>query len=139
RTPPRRRSGTASCGTAGRAVAAGCSRRGRGSTRRGRPSSARALGRTPCPSSRSRRRDGRCASGTLEPMRTVAVFLLAFALAPAALAANCPTVSSGSLTVGTDNPAYPPWFGGSEGHGWKVSDPTSGEGYESAVAYAVAA
>ena len=47
-------------------------------------------------------------------------------------------VTSGKLTIGTDNPAYPPWFGGSPGHGWKVSDPYSGEGYESAVAYAVA-
>ena len=74
-------------------------------------------------------------------MRTAAVFLLALALGPAALAANCPTVHSGQLTVGTDNPAYPPWFGGSPGNGsfWKVADPTSGKGYESAVAYAVAA
>ncbi len=47
-------------------------------------------------------------------------------------------VSPGKLTIGTDNPAYPPWFGGKEGHGWKVSDPYSGKGYESAVAYAVA-
>jgi polar amino acid transport system substrate-binding protein len=53
-------------------------------------------------------------------------------------AANCPTVSSGALTIGTDNPAYPPWFGGNEGHKWKISDPYSGKGYESAVAYAVA-
>ena len=52
--------------------------------------------------------------------------------------ANCPTVSSGTLTIGTDNPAYPPWFGGNEGHKWKISDPYSGKGYESAVAYAVA-
>jgi len=68
------------------------------------------------------------------------VVLLALALAPAALAAKCPTVSSGKLTVGTDNPAYPPWFGGKppSGSPWKVSDPRSGEGYESAVAYAVA-
>jgi polar amino acid transport system substrate-binding protein len=72
-------------------------------------------------------------------MRKLVVFLLALAVAPAASAANCPTVSSGTLTVGTDNPAYPPWFGGNEGHGWKVSDPTSGKGYESAVTYAVAA
>jgi polar amino acid transport system substrate-binding protein len=42
------------------------------------------------------------------------------------------------LTVGTDNPAYPPWFGGSPGNGWKVSDPYSGKGYESAVVYALA-
>jgi polar amino acid transport system substrate-binding protein len=47
-------------------------------------------------------------------------------------------VQSGVLTVGTDNPAYPPWFGGDEKAPWKISDPTSGKGYESAVAYAVA-
>jgi polar amino acid transport system substrate-binding protein len=47
-------------------------------------------------------------------------------------------VNSGQLTVGTDNPAYPPWFGGTEKAPWKVSDPRSGQGFESAVAYAVA-
>ena len=47
-------------------------------------------------------------------------------------------VKSGQLTIGTDNPAYPPWYGGSPGHGWKISDPYSGKGYESAVAYALA-
>jgi polar amino acid transport system substrate-binding protein len=47
-------------------------------------------------------------------------------------------VKSGVLTVGTDNPAYPPWFGGNPKGTWKISDPASGEGYESAVAYAVA-
>jgi polar amino acid transport system substrate-binding protein len=45
---------------------------------------------------------------------------------------------SGTLTIGTDNPAYPPWYGGSPGHSWKVSDPYSGKGYESAAAYALA-
>jgi polar amino acid transport system substrate-binding protein len=47
-------------------------------------------------------------------------------------------VNSGQLTVATDNPAFPPWFGGNEKAPWKVSDPYSGQGYESAVAYAVA-
>jgi polar amino acid transport system substrate-binding protein len=47
-------------------------------------------------------------------------------------------VTPGQLTVGTDNPAYPPWFGGSEKAPWKISDPRSGQGFESAVAYAVA-
>ncbi len=47
-------------------------------------------------------------------------------------------VNAGQLTVGTDNPAYPPWFGGSEKSPWKVSDPRSGQGFESAVAYGVA-
>jgi polar amino acid transport system substrate-binding protein len=55
-----------------------------------------------------------------------------------ASAASCPTINAGTLTIGTDNPAYPPWFGGSEGHKWKISDPYSGKGYESAVAYTVA-
>ena len=36
----------------------------------------------------------------------------------------------GVLTVGTDSPAYEPWF--------VDNDPTNGEGYESAVAYEVA-
>ncbi len=36
----------------------------------------------------------------------------------------------GVLTVGTDSPAYEPWF--------VDDDPTNGEGFESAVAYAVA-
>ena len=47
-------------------------------------------------------------------------------------------VHPGQLTAGTDNPAFPPWFGGNEKAPWKVSDPYSGQGYESAVAYAVA-
>jgi len=47
-------------------------------------------------------------------------------------------VSDGKLTVGTDNPAYPPWFGGNQKKPWKVSDPNSGKGYESAVTYAIA-
>jgi polar amino acid transport system substrate-binding protein len=42
------------------------------------------------------------------------------------------------LTVGSDNPAFPPWFGGAEKKPWKVSNPYSGQGYESAVTYAVA-
>jgi polar amino acid transport system substrate-binding protein len=47
-------------------------------------------------------------------------------------------VKADQLTVGTDNPAFPPWFGGAEKAPWKVSNPYSGQGYESAVAYAVA-
>lgn len=50
------------------------------------------------------------------------------------------TVKSGQLTIGTDNPAYPPWFAGGElkGSKWKINDPATGKGFESAVAYAVA-
>jgi len=52
--------------------------------------------------------------------------------------ADLKLVNGRKLTVGTDNPAFPPWFGGAEKAPWKVSDPRSGEGFESAVAYAVA-
>jgi polar amino acid transport system substrate-binding protein len=46
--------------------------------------------------------------------------------AKGALALNTP----GQLTVGTDKPAYPPYY--------ENNDPTNGKGFESAVAYAVA-
>jgi polar amino acid transport system substrate-binding protein len=36
----------------------------------------------------------------------------------------------GMLTIGTDSPAYPPWF--------EDDDPSNGKGFEGAVAYAVA-
>ncbi len=52
--------------------------------------------------------------------------------------ADLKLVNGPKLTVGTDNPAFPPWFGGTPKAPWKVSNPASGEGFESAVAYAVA-
>jgi polar amino acid transport system substrate-binding protein len=48
------------------------------------------------------------------------------ACAPENLALKTP----GQLTVGTDSPAYEPWF--------SDNDPSNGKGFESAVAYAVA-
>lgn len=64
------------------------------------------------------------------------------AAAPAAgcATAGLPVTTKGLLTIGTDNPAYPPWFGGGERKGskWKINDPSTGKGYESAVAYEVA-
>lgn len=52
--------------------------------------------------------------------------------------------TAGVLTLSTDNPAYSPWFqGGNEGAevwiGDYNNDPVNGEGYEGAVAYALAA
>jgi polar amino acid transport system substrate-binding protein len=41
-----------------------------------------------------------------------------------------PLNAAGQLTIATDSPAYEPWF--------VDDDPTNGQGYESAVAYAVA-
>jgi polar amino acid transport system substrate-binding protein len=55
-------------------------------------------------------------------------------------ATSATLVSADTLTVGTSNPAYPPYFeGGAEkGSEWKINDPNTGKGFESAVAYAVA-
>ena len=49
---------------------------------------------------------------------------------PPADCAQGKTLTDGVLTVGTDSPAYDPWF--------SDNDPTNGKGFESAVAYAVA-
>lgn len=55
--------------------------------------------------------------------------------APASAGAPCAagkldTLTADVLTIGTDNPAYAPWF--------QDNKPANGKGYESAVAYAVA-
>ncbi|MDC4233955.1 ABC transporter substrate-binding protein [Actinomyces sp. B33] len=47
-----------------------------------------------------------------------------------AAAGALPTITEGKLTFATSDPAYSPWI--------LDNDPASGEGYESAVAYAVA-
>ncbi len=51
-----------------------------------------------------------------------------------------------TMAIGTDNPAFQPWFGGSGSYGdWKANpgsgtgNPASGKGYESAFSYALAA
>ena len=44
--------------------------------------------------------------------------------------ASLPTLTPGVLTIGTDDPAYTPWFDNNK--------PANGKGFESAVAYAVA-
>ena len=89
-------------------------------------------------------------------MRTIlfGAALLSLALALAATATGSPDsqvqsgscakgnldlVEDGRLLLATDNPAFPPWWGGGETRRpWKISNPYSGRGYESAVAYAVA-
>jgi polar amino acid transport system substrate-binding protein len=51
------------------------------------------------------------------------------------------TLHPGQLTIGTDNPAYYPYFQGGPGHDWTGqynNDPYTGKGFEDAVAYAVA-
>ena len=58
--------------------------------------------------------------------------------------ANLKTLTAGTLTIGTDNPAYAPYFLPRDGGNtppWDTEfsgDPTTGMGFESAMAYAVA-
>jgi len=61
----------------------------------------------------------------------IAAALLVSVTTSSALAnAALPTLTSGYLTIGTDDPAYGPWFDN--------NTPSNGKGFESAVAYAVA-
>ena len=56
-------------------------------------------------------------------------------------AAEMPTVTPGTFTIGTDNPAYPPYFEIVDPpvtDPWELGDPTTGNGFESAFAYALA-
>ena len=57
---------------------------------------------------------------------------------PGCAKADLNLIKEGQLSLATDNPAFQPWWGGAEKKPWKVSNPASGKGYESAVAYAVA-
>ncbi len=77
----------------------------------------------------------------------VAVVSTAPSVAPSATpdacaAANLTLTAPGKLTIGTDNPAYPPYYSenadGSKTAPWELGDPTNGLGFESAFAYAVA-
>jgi polar amino acid transport system substrate-binding protein len=48
-------------------------------------------------------------------------------------------VEEGKLSLATDNPAFDPWWtGGSKSKDWEINDPSTGKGYESAVAYQIA-
>jgi len=69
-------------------------------------------------------------------------------VAPSASAAltDCATnavVTPGKFTIGTDNPAYPPYFAEPAASAkptkpWQIGDPTNGNGFEAAVGYAIA-
>jgi polar amino acid transport system substrate-binding protein len=51
---------------------------------------------------------------------------------------NLELVNEGTLTIGTDNPAFPPWFQDAEGAPWDPTTEPTKQGYEAAVAYAIA-
>lgn len=77
----------------------------------------------------------------MRPTRTVAALAALALLAltacapeesdPPAAEGGLETLTEGVLTIGTSDPAYEPWM--------VDNDPTNGKGFESAVAYAVAA
>ena len=63
------------------------------------------------------------------------------AAADACAKGNLQTMTPGTLTIGTDDPAYFPYFAGGPGHDWTGkynNDPYKDKGFEDAVAYAVA-
>ena len=55
---------------------------------------------------------------------------------------NLETLTAGTLTIGADNPAFPPYFEPSDPAPadsiWELGEPTNGQGLEAATAYAVA-
>ena len=82
------------------------------------------------------------------PVATVAASVAATVAAATPTANPCDkatlaTLAAGKLTIGTDNPAYPPYFQapdtGKATAPWELGDPTDGQGFEAATAYAVAA
>jgi len=71
-----------------------------------------------------------CGSDDDEPADSAATPAATADSADACAADQLPLITSGTLTVGTDKPAFPPYF--------EDDDPTNGKGFESAVAYAIA-
>jgi len=81
------------------------------------------------------------ASAVASPGQAASAAPSAAAISASCMMGQAQTLSSGKLTIGTDNPAYPPYFATDSGtppKPWKLGDPTNGQGFESAVAYAVA-
>jgi polar amino acid transport system substrate-binding protein len=65
------------------------------------------------------------------------------AVTPTALADACAaaldTLAPGRLTVGADNPAFPPYYDPEPADpAWELGNPNNGKGFEAAVAYALA-
>jgi polar amino acid transport system substrate-binding protein len=91
-----------------------------------------------------------CADGGSSPSATAseAPPTESVSATPSEAAASCApedlaTKTPGTLTVGTDNPAFPPYFsepeeGETATDPWELGDPTNGRGFESAIAYALA-
>jgi len=92
-----------------------------------------------------------CTAGSTAPSASLAPSVAPSSAAPAESPSptadacakdSLAVVAPGKLTLGTDNPAYPPYFAenedGSKTDPWELGDPTNGKGFESAVGYAIA-
>lgn len=74
---------------------------------------------------------GLAATATGEPSAPTAI--------PGCAKASLNLLNDGQLTLGTDNPAFDPWFsGGTKTKSWEFNDPSTGKGFESAVMYGIA-
>ncbi len=71
-----------------------------------------------------------CRAGRLRARRRLGRYAAPTAAADACSKDKLALKTAGTFTVGTDKPAYEPWF--------SSDDPANGKGYESAVTYAVA-
>jgi polar amino acid transport system substrate-binding protein len=75
------------------------------------------------------------------PTGTQAAVVTAEPTEDACAAANLDTLTAGQLTVGADEPAYPPFYSiddpAPSGSIWSLGQPPNGKGLESATAYAV--
>ena len=75
------------------------------------------------------------------PTGTQAAVVTAEPTEDACAAANLDTLTAGQLTIGADEPAYPPFYSiddpAPSGSTWSLGQPPNGKGLESATAYAV--
>lgn len=82
------------------------------------------------------------AAPATQPPATQAAVVTAAPTPDACAAANLKTLAAGTVTVGADEPAYPPFFDiedpAPSGSIWSLGQPPNGKGLESATAYAVA-
>lgn len=89
---------------------------------------------------------GSGASPTIQPISQASAAPSATPGVPATpnacAAQSLATIAAGRLTVGADNPAFPPYYEpdqpAASGSPWELGDPTNGKGLEAATAYAVA-
>ena len=85
-----------------------------------------------------------CAGGTSPPPAASPAVSPSSAASPSPSPDACAkealeTKRPARLTIGTDNPAFPPYFDPEPSHpDWELGNPYNGKGFESAVAYAVA-